>query len=113
MISRASVWSRISRAMFVVYAALVAVHVGWVAHHEPFGFDAWNVAKDTNAKPATVGRFFDYWWLEYTHSNPRFGQPFAYLAYKLDYFAMIATPFAFLALSLAVTVLGIRPWPWQ
>jgi hypothetical protein len=49
--------------------------------------------------------------MEYTHSNPRFGQPFAYLAYKLDWFSVSATPLAYLAISLAITVLGTARWP--
>ena len=69
-------WSRVLRVLFVAYVAMTALHIGWVVHHEPFAFDAWNVAIDTHAKPFTVGNFFDYWKLEYTHSNPRFGQPF-------------------------------------
>src|SRR5689334_18701902 len=79
--------------------------------HEPFAFDAWNVAVDTGAKPITVGRFFDYWQYEYAHSNPRIGQALTYLAYKLAWFAEIATPLAYLALSLAITVLGLGRWP--
>jgi uncharacterized protein DUF6056 len=106
-------WSRILRVLFVVYAAATAVHIGWVVHHEPFGFDAWNVAQDTGAKPVTVGRFFSYWWYEYTHSNPRIGQAFTYLGYKLEYFSVIATPLAYLAVSLAVTVIGLGRWPWK
>ena len=99
--------------LFVVYAAATAVHIGWVVHHEPFGFDAWNVAVDTQAKPITAGRFFDYWWFEYTHSNPRLGQAFTYLGYKLEYFSVIATPLAYLAVSLAVTMLGLGRVPWR
>ena len=99
--------------MFVAYVVVIAVHVGWVVHHEPFGFDAWNVAVDTHAQPITPGRFFDYWWLEYTHSNPRFGQPFAYLGYKLEWFSVIATPLVYLAISLAITILGVARWPFR
>ncbi len=103
--------SRIVRALFVAYAAATLVHVGWVVAHEPFSFDAWNIAVDTGAKPITLGRFFDYWRFEYVHSNPRIGQAFAYLAYKLEYFAVIATPLAMLAISLATVVLGTKRWP--
>src|SRR5947199_397874 len=95
---------KILRALFVVYVAATALHVGWVVAHEPFAFDAWNVAVDTHAEPITFDRFVDYWWFEFTHSNPRVGQPLTYLSYKLDEFAVIATPLAFVALSLAVTV---------
>src|SRR5215207_5699078 len=93
------VWSRILRALCVAYIAATLVHVGWVMAHEPFVFDAWNMADDTHAQPFTLGRFFDYWWFEYTHSNPRIGQAFTYLSYKLEYFAVIATPIAHLALA--------------
>ena len=85
-------WSRVLRALFVVYVTATAIHIGWVLMHEPFFFDAWNVAWDTHAKPITVGNFFDYWWHEYTHSNPRLGQVFAYLGYKLEYFSVVAAP---------------------
>jgi hypothetical protein len=103
--------SRILRALFVLYVAATAVHIGWVVAHEPFGFDAWNVAVDTHARPFSVGNFFHYWKFEYTHSNPRIGQALTYLTYKLEYFAVIATPLAYLAISLAVTVLGLGRWP--
>jgi hypothetical protein len=106
--------SRILRVLFVVYVATTALHIGWILAHEPFSFDAWNIAVDTHAKPFSVGRLFDYWWFEYTHSNPRLGQPLAYLSYKLEYFAVIATPLAFTALSLGVFVLGTGRWPaWR
>src|SRR3569833_2360505 len=101
-------WPRILRELFVAYVEATLVHIGWVVRHEPFGFDAWSVAVDTQAEPITPHRFFSYWWLGFTHSNPRFGQPFAYLAYKLDWFAVIATPPAYLAISLGITVLGAR-----
>ncbi|MEO8549465.1 MAG: DUF6056 family protein [Kofleriaceae bacterium] len=106
-------WPRILRVLFVAYVVAIAVHIGWVVHHEPFGFDAWNVAQDTHAQPITAGRFFDYWWLEYTHSNPRFGQIFAYLGYKLEWFSVYATPLAYLAISLAITMIGVARWPFR
>ncbi|HEY6039326.1 MAG TPA: DUF6056 family protein, partial [Kofleriaceae bacterium] len=99
-------WSRILRALFVVYVTLTAIHIGWVMHHEPFAFDAWNMASDTHAQPITLGRFFSYWGYELLHSNPRFGQPLTYLAYKLEYFSVIATPIAYLALAAAAVILG-------
>lgn len=107
-------WSAILRALFVAYVAATAVHVGWVIAHEPFVFDAWNVAVDTSAKPFSVGHFFEYWWYEYTHSNPRIGQPFTYLGYKLEYFAPVAAPIAYVGMSLAIFVLGAGRWPsWR
>jgi hypothetical protein len=106
-------WSRVLRVLFVAYVVMTALHIGWVVHHEPFSFDAWNVAGDTHAKPFSVANFFDYWKLEYTHSNPRFGQTFAYLDYKLEWFAVIATPVAYLLLSLAITILGLARLPFK
>jgi hypothetical protein len=107
-------WSRILRALFVVYVTATAIHIGWVIAHEPFLFDAWNVAVDTEAKPFSVGRFFGYWWYEYTHSNPRLGQAFTYLGYKLEYFSVIAAPLAYLALATAIFVLGTARLPsWR
>src|SRR5688500_14174947 len=98
-------------AGFVAYVVATAVHVAWILAHEPFAFDAWNLAVDTRGEAITLDRFFDYWWTQYTHSNPRLGQPLTYLSYKLDYFAVIATPLAHLAIALAVTVLGLGRWP--
>ncbi|HEY5922964.1 MAG TPA: DUF6056 family protein [Kofleriaceae bacterium] len=107
-------WSWILRALFVVYVTATAIHIGWVLAHEPFSFDAWNVAVDTGGKPFSAGNFFDYWWYEYTHSNPRLGQAFAYLGYKLEWFSVIAAPLAFLALSAAIVVLGTGRLPrWK
>ncbi|HVK84586.1 MAG TPA: DUF6056 family protein [Kofleriaceae bacterium] len=97
--------------LFVAYAMATALHLGFVMAHEPFSFDAWNVAVDTKAEPITVSRFFEYWQGQYAHSNPRLGQPLTYLAYKVDGFAEIATPLAYLALTLAVTVLALGRWP--
>jgi hypothetical protein len=102
---------RVLLALFAAYVAATALHVGYVTHHEPFAFDAWNVAVNSGAKPITIDRFFDFWWWEYTHSNPRIGQPLAYLTYKLEWFAEIATPLVYLGLTLAVTVLGLGRWP--
>lgn len=103
--------SRAVIAAFAAYVAATAIHIGWIVMHEPFSFDAWNVAVDTQARPFSIGRFFHYWRYEYTHSNPRIGQAFTYLAYKLEYFAPIATPIAYLAAATAITVLGLRRWP--
>jgi len=102
---------KLALALLVAYIAATAIHIGYVVAHEPFAFDAWNVAVDTDAKPATVGRLFEYWRYEYAHSNPRLGQVLTYFAYKLEWFAEIMTPLAFLALTLAITVLGLGRRP--
>lgn len=99
------------RALFVLYVLATALHIGLVTAWEPFAFDAWNVAHDTRAEPFSLGNWLEYGVGQYTHSNPRLGQWFAYLAYKLEYFAPIATPLAYLALALAVTVLGLGRFP--
>ena len=102
------------RLLFVVYVAATAAHIAYVMAHEPFSFDAWNMASDTRAQPFSLENFFDYGIGQYTHSNPRIGQWFAYLAYKLELFAVISTPIAFLGLVLAVTVIGLGRWPnWR
>jgi hypothetical protein len=98
-------------ALFGAYVAATAAHIAFVVAHEPFSFDAWNVAVDTHAQPITISRFFEYWRYEYAHSNPRLGQPLTYLTYKLAGFAEIATPIAYLALTLAITVLGLGRVP--
>ncbi len=97
--------------LFGAYITATVAHVAYVVAHEPFSFDAWNVAVDTGARPITLGRFFEYWRYEYAHSNPRLGQPLTYLAYKLDGFAEVMTPLAFVALTLAITVLGLGRYP--
>ena len=103
--------SRVLRGLFVVYVAATALHIGLAIAHEPFAFDAWNLAVDTKAQPFSFARWFDYGWYEYTHANPRLGQWLTYLAYKLEDFAPIATPIAYLGLALAVTVLGLGRFP--
>jgi Family of unknown function (DUF6056) len=103
--------ARVLRALFWVYVAGTFVHIAYVVNREPFSFDAWNVAKDTNAKPATIGRFFSFWHQQYTTSNPRIGQPLTYLAYKLAGVAEIGTPLAFFAIVVAGFVLGASRWP--
>jgi hypothetical protein len=105
--------SGILSALFVAYALATAVHVGWVLAHEPFSFDAWNVALDTNAQPFSIGNLFGYWWQQYTESNPRLGQPLTYLGYKLELVAEIVLPLSLLALTLAVTTLGLGRLPWR
>lgn len=103
--------ARMLRALFYIYVAATFLHIAYVVYHEPFAFDAWNVADDTNAKPATIGNFFEFWHQQYTTSNPRIGQPLAYLAYKLWGVAELGTPLAFLAIVLAAFVLGAGRWP--
>ncbi len=103
--------SRILRLLFVAYVLATLVHIGLVMHHEPFAFDAWNIAGDTHAEPFSVGRFFRYVAFEYTHSNPRVGQWFTYLGYKLEWFSVIATPLVYGALALGVFVLGTGRFP--
>lgn len=105
---------RALRWSFLLYAAATALHLGWVTAHEPFSFDAWNFAVATEAKPVTVGRFFGFWVDQYFGSNPRFGQPFAYLSYKVEGFAEVGTPLAYFALVLGCFVLGTGRWPeWR
>jgi hypothetical protein len=105
--------ARVLRALFWAYLAATCAHIAVVVAHEPFAFDAWNLAVDTRAEPFSWSRFVDYGVFEYTHSNPRIGQWLTYLAYKLAWFAPVATPLAFVALSLAVGVLGLGRWPWR
>lgn len=99
------------RVLFVAYIVATAVHIGLVMAHEPFAFDAWNLAVDTGAQPFSLTRFLSYGAFEYAHSNPRIGQWLTYLAYKLEWFAPIATPIAYLGLAGAITVLGLARWP--
>ncbi|HSD87387.1 MAG TPA: DUF6056 family protein, partial [Kofleriaceae bacterium] len=103
--------ARVLRALFFAYVAFTFLHIAYVVYHEPFAFDAWNVAVDTGAKPPSIGRFFAFWHQQYTTSNPRIGQPMAYLAYKIVGVAEIGTPLAFLALVLGGFVFGARRWP--
>lgn len=111
---RHGVVPRVLRLLLVAYVLATAVHIGLVVAHEPFAFDAWNFAQDTRAEPFTFRRFLDYGVGQYLNSNPRIGQWLAYLAYKLEYFAVICTPLAYLALALAVTILGIGRRPsWR
>ncbi len=106
-----SVASRLLRLAFVAYVIATAAHVALVVHDEPFAYDAWNIARDTQSEPFTLGRFAAFAGDQYAHANPRFGQTFAYLGYKLEWFAVIATPLAYLALALAMFVLGTGRWP--
>lgn len=103
--------SRVLRLLFVAYLAATAVHIGLVMAYEPFAFDAWNIAADTGAQPFSFRNWWEYGLSQYATSNPRLGQWFAYLAYKFDHFAVVATPLAYAALTLAITVLGLGRWP--
>jgi len=103
--------ARILRALFCVYVAFTVFHIAYVVYHEPFVFDAWNVAHDTDAQPASLKRFFAFWHDQYTHSNPRIGQPMAYLAYKLVGVAEVGTALAFLAIVVGGFVFGTGRWP--
>jgi hypothetical protein len=102
---------RLLRALFGVYVAATAAHILWVVWHEPFAFDAWNVAVDTNAEPPSVGRFFSFWHQQYTSSNPRIGQPLAYLAYKLAGVAEVGDTLAYFAIVVAGFAVAIGRWP--
>jgi hypothetical protein len=104
---------RILIALFVAYVVATAVHIGWILAHEPFSFDAWNVAVDTDAQPFSVGNFFRFWAQQYTESNPRLGQPLTYLTYKLVGVGEVAMAASFVAISLAVVVLALGRWPWR
>ena len=103
--------ARILRALFFVYVAFTFLHISYVVYHEPFVFDAWNVAFDTKAQPASIGRFFEFWHQQYTTSNPRIGQPMAYLAYKVVGIAELGTPIAFFAVIVGGFVFGTGRWP--
>ncbi len=104
---------RVLIALFVAYVIATAVHIGWILAHEPFSFDAWNVAVDTDAQPFSIRNFFGYWAQQYTQSNPRLGQPLTYLTYKLHGVGEVAMPLSFIAISLAVVVLALGRWPWR
>ena len=103
--------ARILRGAFWVYVVATFVHIAWVVSCEPFAFDAWNVAVDSGAEPPSVGRFFAFWHQQYASSNPRIGQPLAYLAYKIVGFTEIGTPLAYFAVVLAGFVLATGRWP--
>jgi hypothetical protein len=106
--------ARVLRLLFVAFVAATLVHIAVVMLHEPFAYDAWNIASDTHAEPFSFGRFFAYWGGQYTHSNPRVGQPLTYLAYKLVWFAPLVTPLAYLALAVALVALGTGRLPaWR
>lgn len=98
--------ARLLLGLFVAYIAATALHLGWVMVHEPFSFDAWNVAVDTRGEPFSVGRFFEFWAHQYQYANPRIGQELTYLCYKVAWFAPVMTPVAFLAIAGAAVVLG-------
>lgn len=106
--------TRTVRTLFVLYLVATAVHIAYVVNREPFAFDAWNVAVDSRAEPATIVRFFEFWWGQYTSSNPRIGQPLAYLAYKIVGFAELGTVVAYFAIVGAAFVIGAGRYPqWR
>ncbi|MEZ4360906.1 MAG: DUF6056 family protein [Kofleriaceae bacterium] len=111
MSSRTFGWLRI---LFAIYVLATIAHIGYVVAHEPFSFDAWNMAVDTNARPFSLSNFFDYWFGQYLGSNPRLGQPLAYLTYKLHGVAEVGTPLAYLAIVVAAFALGTGELPrWR
>src|SRR5438445_696715 len=103
--------ARLLRALFYAYVAFTFVHIAYVVYHEPFAFDAWNIANDTKAQPASVHNFFAFWHQQYAHSNPRIGQEMAYLAYKVTPVAELGTPLAFLAIVLGGFMFGVGRRP--
>lgn len=102
---------RLLYALFAAYVVATFLHLVWVVYHEPFAFDAWNVAVDTRAEPPSVGRFFSFWHQQYTSSNPRLGQPLAYLAYKVGGVAELGTALAYFAIVIAGFALSIGRLP--
>ncbi|MEO8548728.1 MAG: DUF6056 family protein [Kofleriaceae bacterium] len=102
---------RALRLAFWVYVAVTIVHIAYVVNHEPFSFDAWNVARDTGAKPFSFGNFFAFWKQQYTTSNPRIGQPLTYFAYKVVGVAEVGTPLAFFAILVGGFALGTGRFP--
>lgn len=105
---------RTLRALFVLYVVVTSIHIAYVVSREPFAFDAWNVAVDSGAQPATLGKFLEFWWGQYTSSNPRIGQPLAYLAYKIVGFAELGTVLAYFAIVGATFVIGAGRLPqWR
>jgi hypothetical protein len=110
MPERSSPWWTV--AIVALFAA-VAAHVALVVHLEPFAFDAWNVAADTRDAPFSWSGFASYLADQHAQGNPRLGQAFAYLGYKLTWVPVVLTPVAWLALVLAIVTLGLgrRPSP--
>jgi hypothetical protein len=102
---------RALRVMFWAYVVITCAHIAYVAHHEPFSFDAWNVSHDTGAEPFSFGRFFHFWHQQYTTSNPRIGQPMTYFAYKLVGVAEIVTPLAFFSILIGGFAVGTGRLP--
>jgi hypothetical protein len=106
-----SISYRVLCGLFIAYVVATALHIFLVSAHEPFASDAWNVMLDTRAEPPTLSRFLGYIRFEYTTANPRLGQYLTYLAYKLAYVGPVAIAISYLALALAVTVIGLGRWP--
>lgn len=100
-----------ARILFLLFAAATCLHIGWVMYHEPFAYDAWNMAVDTQGQPISWSRFWTYVRDQYAHSNPRFGQILTYLSYKTVWFAPLATPIAWFALAKATVAIALRRLP--
>ncbi len=98
-------------AGLVALVAAVAAHVALVVDLEPFAFDAWNVAADTRDAPFSWSAWADYLWSQHQHGNPRLGQAFAYLGYKVTWTPVVLTPLAWLALVAGVVTLGLGRRP--
>lgn len=103
--------ARILRVLFYAYVAVTFVHIAYVVYREPYAFDAWNVSVDTDAQPGSIGRFFRFWYQQYTESNPRIGQPLTYLAYKWVGVAEIGSALAFFAIVIGAFVVGTGRMP--
>jgi hypothetical protein len=108
MPERSSPWWTVA---IVALLAAVAAHVAVVVHLEPFAFDAWNVAADTRDQPFSWSAWAAYLADQHAHGNPRLGQAFAYLGYKLTWVPIVLTPVAWLALVLAIVTLGLGRRP--
>jgi hypothetical protein len=110
MPARSSAWWTVALAVMI---AAAAAHVAVVVHLEPFAFDAWNVAADTRGAPFSWSAWAAYLADQHAHGNPRLGQAFAYLGYKVPWVPVVLTPLAWIGLCLAVVTLGLgrRPSP--
>jgi hypothetical protein len=98
-------------AAFVALVAAVAVHLVIVVLAEPFAFDAWNIEADTRGEPFSLDAWARYVWSQYTGGNPRLGQAFAYLGYKVEWTTAVLTPIAWLAFVTGIVSLGLARRP--